>query len=598
MKMALFTLRASLALGAFLTTFPAPAQEITSFHKAASAGDLATVTKLLHANPSLLNKKDQQGFSPLHLAAREGHAGVVSFLLDKGADLNATFKATGDTPLHIAAVNARTEVVLSLLQKWARLNAKNNAGETPLDRAATPQLADILREHEAKEKDALRATVARVCKAFDSAWWKAIEDGSMDAFLALKRHPENKSLSKLKLGRTISQEEGAADVFSIYLAHGQQPWLIKHAVNVDALQIAEGGLAQVVQALTMPVPPGQSAARAKEISIADIQAEPAFVGLGTLQAGPFTNEEANRLILVADLMLDLPTGKSVSVVRIKTTVKRASGTEYHVKRYDLKVLPTPTLTKENVFCLCWESMGPALASKGEEDVLRRSRTIAAALRRRLPEVVQKADPQVAALIQRLLADPRLDGSNFTMLKTTQGVRSLLPGACAAFDAAWKQAVEKGSPDEFLALERHPQNKKVSLLKLGGPINPGFQDWSVFDIYQEEGRKPWYRSSSGKSLEETTFEIVPGGIAEILAVFGDLPAKTSQLSLRHIAVEPHSICIGPVRTVVNRLFNKPNSPFGLLDVVLYIPGDFTPQITEIKIKAGALADREIQVENIP
>jgi ankyrin repeat protein len=59
-------------------------------HKAAQADDAARVRELLDADPSLVNRGDRSGGSPLHRAAIGSAWRVIDLLLDRGANIHAT----------------------------------------------------------------------------------------------------------------------------------------------------------------------------------------------------------------------------------------------------------------------------------------------------------------------------------------------------------------------------------------------------------------------------------------------------------------------------------------------------------------------------
>ena len=86
-----------------------------AIHDAAKAGDLATVTALLNANPNLVSSKDSDGDTPLHIAAYKGYKDIAKLLLGKGADVNAK-NEDGDTPLHMAADKGNKDVAELLRQ--------------------------------------------------------------------------------------------------------------------------------------------------------------------------------------------------------------------------------------------------------------------------------------------------------------------------------------------------------------------------------------------------------------------------------------------------------------------------------------------------
>ena len=51
----------------------------------------------MKAEPSLLNEKDEEGYTPLHLAVIAGNGDIVKFLIQQGADINAV-----DNEMHSA----------------------------------------------------------------------------------------------------------------------------------------------------------------------------------------------------------------------------------------------------------------------------------------------------------------------------------------------------------------------------------------------------------------------------------------------------------------------------------------------------------------
>lgn len=123
--------------------------------KAASEGDVETVTRLLAPRPRWLgspkgadvNRKNREGETSLICAASNGHKALVELLLAKGADVEAKDRRHGDTALMGAARNGHKEIVASLLGRGADVNVKDNRGRTALTLAVEEghtQVASLL----------------------------------------------------------------------------------------------------------------------------------------------------------------------------------------------------------------------------------------------------------------------------------------------------------------------------------------------------------------------------------------------------------------------------------------------------------------------
>ena len=83
---------------------------VIPLHKAAAAGDIAEVKRLLALGFVDVNAKDNDGDTSLHRASYNGHMEVVKLLLAAGADVNA-INRIGETPLYWASLGGYAEVV-------------------------------------------------------------------------------------------------------------------------------------------------------------------------------------------------------------------------------------------------------------------------------------------------------------------------------------------------------------------------------------------------------------------------------------------------------------------------------------------------------
>ncbi|KAK8092806.1 hypothetical protein PG999_014393 [Apiospora kogelbergensis] len=107
-------------------------------HRAVRNGHRECVTYLCDFDPTQVNQKSTDGFTPLHVAAQYGNLALVNFLLDQGAAVDALSGPEGlkVTPLHLAIQNTRRDVTNTLLRKGADPSLGNRFGETSWDYAA------------------------------------------------------------------------------------------------------------------------------------------------------------------------------------------------------------------------------------------------------------------------------------------------------------------------------------------------------------------------------------------------------------------------------------------------------------------------------
>jgi ankyrin repeat protein len=125
----------SLLLGTVLLS-PVAAHCEDSINDVVVRGDIKEVTRLIKANPELVNTKDLEDWVPIHYAviADKNQYQLVEFLLKHGANVNAKSKY-GDTPLSRAANRRELDVAKLLLRYKADVDAEDDDAWTPLDKA-------------------------------------------------------------------------------------------------------------------------------------------------------------------------------------------------------------------------------------------------------------------------------------------------------------------------------------------------------------------------------------------------------------------------------------------------------------------------------
>lgn len=113
-----------------VTVLPAKLDSL-SIHQLAAQGEVSQVAAHLSKDSSLLNKQDEQGFTPLMWAAAFGERAVVDFLLDKGAEPK-TIAWERESALTLASSGGFVDIVKSLLGHGVEIDTYDWNGGTPL----------------------------------------------------------------------------------------------------------------------------------------------------------------------------------------------------------------------------------------------------------------------------------------------------------------------------------------------------------------------------------------------------------------------------------------------------------------------------------
>lgn len=134
-----------------------PSEELC---RAAIAGDLETIDRLLNEDPTLVDcrgqvredhrafmakQKAENGWEPLHLAAHYGQPDAVRRLIEHGADVNAIAENTiANTPLHAGTVGGHPECVKVIMGYDPDLTLRDAAMMTALELARTNKATEIV----------------------------------------------------------------------------------------------------------------------------------------------------------------------------------------------------------------------------------------------------------------------------------------------------------------------------------------------------------------------------------------------------------------------------------------------------------------------
>jgi len=114
--------------------------------EASALGDVDRLRALLDAEPGLVTRFSNDGWTPLHLAGFFGHVDAVRLLLERGADANVfSINTMRNTPLHAGLAGPLpAEGVRLLVEAGADVGARQHGGYVPLHSAANRGIVELI----------------------------------------------------------------------------------------------------------------------------------------------------------------------------------------------------------------------------------------------------------------------------------------------------------------------------------------------------------------------------------------------------------------------------------------------------------------------
>ena len=173
--------------------------------------------------------------------------------------------------------------------------------------------------------------------------------------------------------------------------------------------------------------------------------------------------------------------------------------------------------------------------------------------------------------------------------------------CPAFTADWNKAITLGTPDEFLALAKHKENKRV--IEIGGSHNFSDHFQSAFSVFASAGLSPHFASAPNDD-SDAVIEVAAGGVVglPLVGVFstpiqpapafpGFAPQQGEKCELRDFAISPGF----PFATSEENQawFRIKNENVGNLTLrfSVQIPPDTVPGELKFTVSALAVGPRE-------
>ena len=119
-------------------------KELHHIFKAIKEHRLEQIKAAIKNDQSLVNLKDDKGYTALIVAAETGTTGIIDYLLKHGAHINYQVPPHLYTPLIIAVRAGRKDLVKYLLDSGADANSADAQGKTALWHAQEHKQQDII----------------------------------------------------------------------------------------------------------------------------------------------------------------------------------------------------------------------------------------------------------------------------------------------------------------------------------------------------------------------------------------------------------------------------------------------------------------------
>lgn len=115
-----------------------------ALHSIVYSGDVERLKKVYSTYPDLeINKRSEDGVTPLLLSVALGKFQIFLYLLEQGADVNIPDE-DGNAPIHVACSIGEKRFAKPLIESGANLQVKSGKGNYPLAIAVNGDFLDII----------------------------------------------------------------------------------------------------------------------------------------------------------------------------------------------------------------------------------------------------------------------------------------------------------------------------------------------------------------------------------------------------------------------------------------------------------------------